>query len=179
MWHQRTAATRSQSTDDTIARGLGWFSISIGLYEMLMPRNITRSLGMHGREGLIRAYGAREIVNGIGLLSAGKRTPWLWGRVVGDAIDIGTLAPHVSTTNPYRRNALLAMGAVVGVTAADIANATRLTLNDRRGIRRRRDYSNRSGFPRPPDEMRGVARADYSDEGRVRGQISEVWWLSE
>jgi hypothetical protein len=52
---------------DRLGRALGWFSIGLGVTELLAPRLITRALGMQGSEGLVRAYGAREI--GSGLLS--------------------------------------------------------------------------------------------------------------
>ncbi len=38
-----------------LAQGLGWFSLGLGLAEVLAPRNLARSLGMEERTGLIRA----------------------------------------------------------------------------------------------------------------------------
>lgn len=55
---------------DGIATGLGWFSIGLGLIELLAPHTVSRSLGRQGHERIIRLYGAREIANGIGLLTA-------------------------------------------------------------------------------------------------------------
>ena len=53
----------------TLARGLGWFSIGLGLAELLAPAQGRRFLGMEEHTGLIRAYGAREIATGIGILT--------------------------------------------------------------------------------------------------------------
>ena len=50
-----------------LARGLGWFSIGLGLAEMLAPRMLTEQMGMKGKEGLLRFYGAREMAAGIGI----------------------------------------------------------------------------------------------------------------
>ena len=43
------------------ARGLGWFSIALGLAECLMPHAVARAVGMPGQERTVRAYGLREI----------------------------------------------------------------------------------------------------------------------
>ena len=52
------------------AKGLGAFSIALGVTELLAPRMVARMTGVHGHDTLIRAYGLREIVNGIGLLTS-------------------------------------------------------------------------------------------------------------
>jgi len=44
-----------------MAKGLGWFSIGLGLAEIAAGRQIGRALGMEHRTGLLGAYGAREI----------------------------------------------------------------------------------------------------------------------
>ena len=48
-----------------VARGLGWFSIGLGLAEIVAGREIGRTLGMEHRDWLIRAYGVREIASGV------------------------------------------------------------------------------------------------------------------
>ena len=49
------------SAADTLARGLGVFSIALGVVEVIAARALARTLGMEGQETLIRAYGVREI----------------------------------------------------------------------------------------------------------------------
>jgi hypothetical protein len=56
-----------------------------------------------------------------------------------------------------RAQALIAGAAIV--TAAALAAAVMQNRQKRRRARRSFDYSDRSGFPRSPEEMRGVARA--------------------
>ena len=145
---------------DTVARGLGWFSIGLGLFELIAPRIIGRRLGMRRRTALIRAYGAREIATGVGILLAKQPAPWIVARVLGDGLDIGTLTPRLTSRNRYRRNAAIALGAVAGVTALDAFNAKQLSDHARRASEPRRDYSDRSGFPRSAEQMRGTARAE-------------------
>src|SRR3954454_5128320 len=80
----------SLGTSDQLARALGWFSLGLGIAEIVAPRRFTRALGMEGSEGLVRAYGAREIAAGMMTLSPDK-TVGLWSRVAGDGLDILTL----------------------------------------------------------------------------------------
>ena len=151
------APARPPRAVNAVASGLGWFSIGLGLLELLAARPLGRALGLGHRTGLIRAYGVREIATGIGILVTKQPAPWIVARVAGDALDIGTLAPRLRSGR-YRRNAAIALGAVAGVAAVDIVNASQLYANAQRARQPRRDYSKRSGFPRPPDEMRGAAR---------------------
>src|SRR5260370_15352501 len=94
-----------------LPRGLGSFSIGLGLTEMLMTRMLNEQMGMQGKESLLRFYGAREMAAGIGILM----DPWIWGRVAGDALDLATLATGLDKQNPRRGNVAIALAAVAGV----------------------------------------------------------------
>jgi len=148
-------------TAHSMARGLGWFSIGLGLAELLAPRALTRGLGMEGNEQIVQAYGVREIATGIGILSSNQPAPWIWGRVGGDALDIATLAAGLQQDNPKKDNVELALVAVAGVTALDVVCGASLARHSSPKLRRRRpaiDYRRRTGFPKPPEQMRGAAR---------------------
>lgn len=147
------------STADTLARGMGWFSIALGTAEVVAGRSIARWLGMEEHTNLIRAYGVREIGAGIGLLSVGDPKPWMWGRIAGDALDLGTLAAGLGRDNPRRDNVGIAMAAVLGATALDVA-CTRMLHADEARHRALPppDYSDRVGLGGPPEKMRGAAR---------------------
>ena len=49
-----------------------------------------RSIAILGNAAgtVARAYGLREIGTGIGILASKDPSPWLWGRVAGDALDV-------------------------------------------------------------------------------------------
>jgi hypothetical protein len=143
----------------TLAQGLGWFSIGLGVAELVAPDRLARFLGMEQRTDLIRFYGAREITTGVGILTRGDPTPWLWGRVGGDIVDLATLAVGLAQRSRRGSNVGLAIAAVAGVTVLDVLCAQALSRRPRRRPRLRLpDYSSRRGLPRPPDEMRGAAR---------------------
>jgi hypothetical protein len=149
-----------------MVRGLGWFSIGLGLAEVLAPRALTRGLGMEGNEQIVRAYGLREIATGIGILSSNQPAPWIWGRVGGDALDLATLATGLQQDNPKKDNVELAMVAVAGVTALDVVCGASLARrsparHSSPNLSRRLsaiDYHRRTGFPKAPEQMRGAAR---------------------
>jgi hypothetical protein len=145
-----------QGRAQAIANALGWFSIGLGLAELLAPRVVARAAGLHGRERLLQFYGAREIAAGIGILLARNPRPWVASRVAGDALDIATLVDSGSTRS------MAALAAVGGVTALDVYAAASLHTKPRPFF----DYSMRSGFTRPASEMRGAAA------GKVREKRS-------
>lgn len=126
---------------ETLAGGLGWFSIALGLAEVVAPERIAGELGMEGRKGLIRLYGFREVAKGAGILSNDRPAGWVWGRVAGDALDLATLAMGLSKENPKRANVLMAIGAVLGVTVLDVIAARQLT-DTRRHVKQLREPVN-------------------------------------
>ncbi|WP_156373023.1 hypothetical protein [Deinococcus sp. Leaf326] len=99
---------------------LGYFSLGLGTIEAVAPGALARGLGLDGRVGLLRLYGAREIGAGAALLTQTNTATWLWARVVGDALDIVTLLPALHKTNAKRGNAGVALGSVVAITAVDV-----------------------------------------------------------
>ncbi|MFC7476500.1 cyclase dehydrase [Dankookia sp. GCM10030260] len=155
------ARSRARGADTTIglAQGLGWFSLGLGMAQLLAPHAVSRSLGLRGQERLVASYGAREIVTGIGILASRDPTPWIWGRVAGDALDIGTLAGGLAMGRGRERSiAGLAIAAVAGITLLDVLCGR--ALSARKITERKRlayDYSSRRGMPKPAAAMRGAA----------------------
>ena len=135
------------------ARALGWFSIGLGLAALIMPRLVARAAGAPNLPWLTRMHGLREIGVGAGLLMSKDPTPWLWGRVAGDMVDLATVAPGLATAGtPVRTVAALAM--LGGITYVDAKTAQAAAPKPPGKVF---DYSARSGFPKPANEMRGAA----------------------
>jgi hypothetical protein len=156
----------SLDTTDRLARALGWFSIGLGLTELLAPRALTRWLGMEGHETLVRAYGMREIGAGMMTLSPDKGLG-LQSRVAGDALDIATLLAGLRADNPKRDNVMIALAMVVGVTLLDVAGAKGVNNAQRRSDRPARTYRDRSGYPKGLEQARGAAR-DFRTPSNMR-----------
>lgn len=152
----------SMSSSDSLARGLGWFSLGLGFAELLAADQIADAIGMRGKESLIRAYGAREIASGMLTLSV-DRQAGLTSRIAGDLLDIATLLPALSDDNPKRGNAGFALAMVMGVTMLDIVATGASTVRHGRHGGEPRSYSDRSGFPQGVSAARGVARDSLPD----------------
>ena len=155
LQHSRTARYPNTPAGK-LAHQLGWFSIALGVMALLASRRVAHALGMNGQERLIRAYGVRELGKGIGLLSSPNPAPWLWGRVAGDALDLGTLA-YAYQRSPNRGTIALALANVATVIALDVFAAQQLQRTARRQQLPARYYSQRSGFPRGVEAARGQA----------------------
>lgn len=162
----------SLPTADQFGRALGWFSLGLGLTELIAPRTLTRALGMDGHEALVRAYGAREIGAGIASLST-ERSLGLWGRVAGDALDIATVMLAVGRNNPKRHNAQVALTMLAGVALIDLVAAQAVTArHSRRPVER--SYRDRIGFPKGAEAARGAARDFETPPGmRARTDLAE------
>ena len=61
----------SLSRADSLARGLGWCGIGLGIFDILAPQRVARIIGMESEaiEPVIRIYGLREIGTGVFTLS--------------------------------------------------------------------------------------------------------------
>ena len=138
------------------ARALGWFSIGLGLAELAMPRRLGRLAGAPNAPTLTRVFGLREIGPGLGILTSKDPSPWLWARVAGDALDVATVGAGLLTRGrPLRTLTSVAM--LLGIAWVDMQVAEKAPPARKLEKRSSRDYRGRSGFPRSPAEMRGIA----------------------
>lgn len=116
-----------------LARALGWFSIGLGVAELLAPRKVEKVIGVKKKHtGLTRSYGVRELTAGVGLLtaSASKLSPWMWSRVAGDAMDLTSLGSGFTSRRNDKGKLAIATAMVLGVTVADILCSMQLTEDE-------------------------------------------------
>jgi len=161
----------NRESSNTIAQGLGFFSLALGAAELLASRQLAGALGIEGQERLIQLYGLREIGTGLGILGSRNKAPWLWGRVAGDVMDLVTLAA-VMRASRRKEAVALAAGSVALVAALDIACARAFNgdAEERFEDRWIPNYSDRSGFARTIEEMRGAA-ADFETPPEYRASL--------
>jgi uncharacterized membrane protein len=92
---------------------------------------IARISGAPDRAGsrlVIRTYGAREIAQGIAILSSMPRPAgWIWGRVAGDVLDIGSVAVGMISKGGDIPRGVIAIASLLGVTAIDYYCADKLS----------------------------------------------------
>ncbi len=103
-----------------ISLGLGIFSIALGVAEIAATRRIARALGTDHRVGraTLKAFGAREMLAGAGLLAAPAHSTLVWNRVAGDAMDLAALG-LAARQAPRHRGVWGAIAFVAGATIVD------------------------------------------------------------
>ena len=130
------AAQRSQpglpsTSAKRLAKGLGWFSVGLGLAELLAPKAIARISGVSNTHtGLIRLYGLRELASGVAIFSQEKPTEAVWSRVAGDALDLASLGVAFASPDAKRGRVAFATANVLAVTALDLICANQLTTGN-------------------------------------------------
>lgn len=105
---------------ETMAEALGWFSIGLGVAEVVAPNALARLIGMPPSPTLLRLYGLREIAAGVGILSKRHQAGWLAARVAGDGLDLATLLASFASRRSHPGRLAVATAAVAGVTVIDV-----------------------------------------------------------
>jgi uncharacterized membrane protein len=125
----------NRGNEERLANALGWFSIGLGVAEVVAPSKVARMIGVndeHKTRAVLRTYGLREIAAGVGILSQPRPAGWLWGRVAGDMLDLASLSSALKSSDNNRRRVVTATAAVVGITALDVICGQRLSEADGR-----------------------------------------------
>jgi uncharacterized membrane protein len=122
----------NQPTDSTErrAKGLGWFSIGLGLAQIGAPRAVARFIGVNDDEetrNTMFAIGLREITSGIGILSRPRPAGWVWSRVGGDLMDLALLGKAMKSDESDKGRVAAATAAVLGVTVVDFLTGQQLS----------------------------------------------------
>jgi uncharacterized membrane protein len=128
-----TTKGSSRTSAEQLARGLGWFSIGLGLAELLAPRAMAKISGVRGENaGLIQLYGIREIASGVAIFTQGERpAKALWSRVAGDALDLASLGMALASPSSNKARVGFATVNVLAVTALDVLCAQEFSRDSR------------------------------------------------
>jgi uncharacterized membrane protein len=115
---------------ERLARGLGWFSLGLGLTQIAAPRGVARMIGLRGNDEdrkAMLAIGMRELASGIGILMRDHPTPAVWSRIGGDVMDLALLGRALNSPRSDRNRVAAATVAVAGVTVLDVLAGQRLS----------------------------------------------------
>lgn len=180
------------SSAKRLANCLGWFSIGLGLAELLAPRAIANITGVPKRHtGLIRLYGLREIASGVTIFAQEKPAEGVWSRVAGDALDLASLGAAFTSPDAKRGRLAFAAANVLAVTAVDVICAKQLSSNGHGGIHAKgtvivncspeEAYSFWRNFENLPRFMRHLISVEDLGDGRSRWKAKgpagmEVQW---
>ena len=120
--------------DIQLAKGLGLFSIALGITELFAGPQIVRNLALPVPPAVVRAFGVREIASGCAVLAhpdnAPPDRPPHRGRRHGPGVLGAAFIPGRRTPTP----ALFAALAVLGVTALDLAAGVALKRRQARAL---------------------------------------------
>lgn len=128
----RPAGALLNMNAEQLARGLGYFSLGLGLSELFAPRAIAKISGLNEKDtGTIRLMGLREIFHGLGIFAQGRRPKQaVWSRVAGDALDLAALGAAFASPKTDKGRLAFATANVLTVTALDVICAQALSSND-------------------------------------------------
>ncbi len=114
----------------TLTQALGWFSLGLGLVEVLAPRRLAKAIGVPDNsqnEVVLRLLGLREIVSGLAILGEAQPAGAMWSRFGGDMMDLTLLGATFNAQEAQRERLSFATAAVLGVTALDLLCSEQLS----------------------------------------------------
>jgi uncharacterized membrane protein len=173
-----------------LAKGLGMFSLGLGLTEVMAPRALARLIGVDqsgATPWILRALGAREIGHGIGIFARPKS---VWTRLIGDAIDVAYVA--LAFRRGKHSRLWPTMGALAAVGALDVLATMRMlrselgeSVTSSMTINRSPDecYARWRNFSQLPQFMRYLESVIELDDRRSRwvakSPIGVLEWEAE
>jgi hypothetical protein len=152
------SSSRHPRAAEELARSLGWFSVGLGVFQLVCGGTVSHWLGMRGAHGIVRGYGVREIATGVMILGTEDPAPGIKGRVAGDALDLATLGVGLERSRS-KANTMLALAAVAGVTFLDVLCMR--WLGERRSPKALHLYVRRTGFPQGSAAQAWGAARDF------------------
>ena len=170
--HQRTQSQEGNA--EQLARFLGWFSIGLGIAEIVAPRQLAGMIGVENKPGVFRLMGLREIGHGIAILSQEEPAGAVWSRVAGDMLDLALLGSQLDSDNPERKKTLAATMSVLGVAAVDLYTARSLSQQSN-GESSGPGNGSRSSARDLVQSGRGIKVKSAVTIGRPIGEVYGFW----
>ncbi len=177
----------------TLTGGLGWFSLGLGVSQIVAPDRIIEMTGVPKNDTsrlLMRVVGGREIASGLGILTSANPAPWLWSRVGGDVMDLTLLCASLRSRRAQRDKVAATMMSVAGIFVLDLLTSIKSSRrfgSTARGEERFRAMGRTGGagpeqalkvhksitVNRPVDEVYAFWR-DFQNLPRFMTQLEEV-----
>ncbi len=128
------ATTRHARDGLTIAGyGLAALSFGLGIIEIVAAKSLARRLGVPRRAGIVRAFGVRELVSGVGLVARPRASANAWARVAGDVIDLAALTAVLRAAGTRKGAAWGGVAFVASALVADALAGAAMRKEERRG----------------------------------------------
>ena len=156
---------------DRTARGLGWFSLGLGLAQVAAPGRVARLIGVNYDDTNVNtmfAIGVREIASGLGILAGRQTAGSVWSRVGGDVMDLALLGRAMSSDRSEKGRVAAAAAAVAGVTFLDVLTGQALS---REGTA----AGGNGGQASRPDLAKGIDVKRAITVGAPRDEVYRFW----
>jgi hypothetical protein len=122
--------TSTARPEDGLARFLGYISLGLGTPQTTAPSVVNRMIGVRD-DAEARTWqlvvGLRELAAAAGILTQRRPVEWTWARVAGDAMDLALLSAALRHRTVHPARTVAAIGAVAGITVADVVEGVRLS----------------------------------------------------
>lgn len=149
-----------------LSRGLGWWSVGLGLTELTFAERFCQRLGFRGRLDWVHLHGVREVIKGVGLLTGRDSRPWLRARLAGDVFDLCVLGVTLRRPEVPFAWRLAATLTAVGLTLVDALAVRGLRM------KQRSDVIGMELTPEPREHWRG---SDLAEEASATPMLEEGW----
>ena len=131
---QYQASPRNQLP--ALASGAGMVILGLGVAQLLAPRQVARSTGIHAHPALVRASGALGIASAVNILNKGRPAPLGLARLACVGLELTLLARSAMRSGSGGRGRLALTGAGVAAAAmldmsAALAQGARQTMGER------------------------------------------------
>jgi uncharacterized membrane protein len=179
--NQRWTDQGNSAPDNNVerrARGLGWFSIGLGLAQIGAPRAVARFIGVNDDEetkNTMFAIGLREITSGIGILSRPRPAGWVWSRVGGDLMDLAFLGKAMNSDENDKGRLAAATAAVLGVTVVDFLTGQQLSKGSNGGNGSSEQWRQGQGGSNIVDSAKGIRVKTAITVARPVGEVYGFW----
>ena len=158
---KRLGWANASPNDERLAKGLGWFSVGLGVTEVIAPKAIAWIAGVRPTEGtraLLRGAGVRELGHDAAILAQPRPAAGVWSRVGGDALDLALLGRALASGESRRGRVATLTGAILRVTALDLLGALSLSRQAEVSADGAIHTTQTVTINRPPEELYRVWR---------------------
>ena len=107
--------------------GAGIVILGLGIAQLLVPRRVSRSTGIHAHPGMVRAAGALSLASAANIFNRGRPAPMGLARLACVALELtmlGRSASHAASRDRSRRLALTGAG-IAAAALLDMGAAVR------------------------------------------------------
>lgn len=124
---QRRRGQGPTGQDGRLTTALAWFSIGLGLVQLLVPGTVAKVSGLPAGPAIMRVLGARDMALAVGLINSRNAAIWQWAKVAGDAMDLVALGIAARTSPARKRRLAKTALLLAGMAALDVIAGNRVT----------------------------------------------------